>query len=89
MVLLDMAMPGLSGLDTLKALRAAAPRVRVIMVSGICNAELGELALAAGALDCVLKPIDPGYLLGAIDLARTLAGWPGPSAQRKRQTLSP
>ncbi|GAA0609433.1 hypothetical protein GCM10009547_09390 [Sporichthya brevicatena] len=54
-VLLDLAMPGLGGLEALPLLLAVAPRTRVIVMSGSAVAELGADALAAGARGYVEK----------------------------------
>jgi DNA-binding response OmpR family regulator len=61
-VLLDIAMPGLSGVDTLRGIRAASADTRVIMVSGIHDVETARRTLALGAADYVPKPVDFGYL---------------------------
>ena len=61
-VLLDVAMPGLDGLETLKALKAARPELQVIMLSGRERAETIVQALRLGAADYVVKPDDPDGL---------------------------
>ena len=62
-VVLDMEMPEISGLETLSAIRAAYPALPVIMISpstGAVRAGLNE-ALALGAVSCVFKPaLDAG-----------------------------
>jgi DNA-binding NtrC family response regulator len=68
-VLLDILMPGLSGLDLLPSLQALAPGVPVIMLSGTADEELGRQALARGAFDYVVKPVDLRRLAEVIDLA--------------------
>ncbi|MBI4637218.1 MAG: response regulator [Candidatus Rokubacteria bacterium] len=68
-VLLDIAMPGLSGVDALSAIRALAPATKVIMISGIANLEVAKLALARGAFDYITKPFDFGYLAQAVETA--------------------
>lgn len=64
-VVLDVVMPGTSGLDTLRALRELDTDVRVIMVSGARGADL-MLARDLGAIATLPKPIDHAELLGAI-----------------------
>jgi len=71
-VLLDILMPGLSGLDTLPSIRALAPGVPVIMVSGAADEQLGRRALASGAFDYVLKPVDLRHLADIVELALVL-----------------
>jgi two-component system, NtrC family, response regulator AtoC len=58
-VLLDVAMPGMDGLQTLKALKAARPELQVIMLSGREQANIIVEAVRLGAADYVVKPGDP------------------------------
>jgi DNA-binding NarL/FixJ family response regulator len=48
-VLLDLAMPVMDGLQALPALRAALPRARIVIFSGFEHQALAEEALQAGA----------------------------------------
>src|SRR3989475_2435926 len=58
-VLLDVAMPGMDGLETLKALKSARPELQVIMLSGREHAKTIVDAVRLGAADYVVKPDDP------------------------------
>jgi two-component system response regulator AtoC len=58
-VLLDVAMPGMDGLQTLKALKSAKPELQVIMLSGREQAPVIVEAVRLGAADYVVKPGDP------------------------------
>ena len=67
LVLLDLRMPGLSGHEVLAGLRAEAPDLPVIVVSG--TGDVGDViaALRAGATDYLLKPVeDLAILLHAV-----------------------
>jgi DNA-binding response OmpR family regulator len=61
-VLLDITMPGLSGVETLRGIRALSADTRVIMVSANTDVETARQTLALGATDYVPKPVDFGYL---------------------------
>ena len=74
-ILLDIEMPGLSGLDALPTMIALAPTAAVIMVSGNSDVEIAKQTLARGAFDYVIKPLDVVYLMRSIDTA--LAATPG------------
>jgi two-component system response regulator AtoC len=58
-VLLDVMMPGLDGLATLRALKGARPDAQVIMLSGRNQASTIVEAVRLGAADYVVKPDDP------------------------------
>jgi FixJ family two-component response regulator len=69
-VLLDLHMPGMSGLELLDLLRAAGSRLPIIAVTGRSDAFLKERVVRAGALTLLDKPISDDTLLHA--LARAL-----------------
>jgi len=58
LILLDVSMPGISGLDALREIREVDPHVAVVVVSGAADAEVGEKALDLGAVNYVGKPFD-------------------------------
>lgn len=68
-VLLDVVMPGLSGVEILQAIRTIAPRVKVIMMSDEATPAQKMRTLALGAFDFVVKPVDTAYLLRSIGVA--------------------
>jgi DNA-binding response OmpR family regulator len=69
LVLLDIVMPGISGVELLPSLQALAPGAPVIMLSGVADEDLGRQALARGAFDYIVKPVDVRQLAHVIDLA--------------------
>ena len=81
LVLLDINMPRLGGIEALTAIRAIAPAVKVIMVSGQADLEVARRALAYGAFDYVAKPIDLGYLSLSVEAA---LAWKGLEAGQPR-----
>ena len=58
-ILLDVSMPDLDGLETLRAIRSAHPSAQVIMLSGRQTPSTIIEAVRLGAVDYVLKPGDP------------------------------
>jgi len=76
-VLLDIQMPGMDGLETLRALKAIDPEAAVIMLTTIVDEPLAKQARAKGALEYITKPIDMDYLDTTI---ATTLGLIGPDA---------
>jgi DNA-binding NtrC family response regulator len=66
-VLLDMAMPGLNGIDTLRGLLAINPDLQVILLTGRATLQQGIEAMKLGALDLLEKPADIAQLVGRIE----------------------
>jgi two-component system, NtrC family, nitrogen regulation response regulator NtrX len=73
LVFLDIKMPGKDGLDVLKEIKAAAPEVPVVMVSGHMNSDYAVQASKAGACDYILKPVDWRYLRNIAHMYSSLA----------------
>ena len=65
-VLLDVMMPRMDGLETLKAILAADARAKVIMCTADGSREAVVDSLQAGAVDFVIKPFSTERLLQAI-----------------------
>ena len=66
LVLMDVRMPGIDGVETLRRMRGIAPEVSVIMVTANEDVGLARETLNLGALDYVAKPFDFVYLERAI-----------------------
>ena len=69
LVLLDILMPGLNGVDVLKRIRSIAPTTKVIMVTGNGDLRLAREALELGALAYIDKPFDLAYLKRVVAMA--------------------
>jgi len=67
LILSDVNMPGMSGLDLLLKARRARPDVPVIMITAYCDAETRREAVKRGAADLFTKPIDLPELRVVID----------------------
>lgn len=68
-VLLDIAMPGVSGVDALPAMRAIAPNAAVIMVTANIDRAIAKRTLAYGAFDYLVKPLDWKHLTQSLAMA--------------------
>jgi len=68
-VLLDLGMPLLNGIETLAAIRAIAPMLQVIILSGGGSPEDAARAHSFGAFDYLMKPLDTGYLVSRVEAA--------------------
>jgi two-component system nitrogen regulation response regulator NtrX len=73
LVLLDVYMPGMNGLEVLTALKKMAPQAGVVMISGEADIDTAVKATKAGALDFIEKPLQPERLLVSIKNALNLA----------------
>ena len=65
-VLMDINLPGMSGVDCVATLTRMLPQVRVVMLTAFENSEDIFRSLAAGAHGYLLKSIEPAHLLDAI-----------------------
>lgn len=57
-VILDIRMPGMDGIETLKKIKAAHPLVEVIMLTGHGSTETAVDGMKSGAFDYLMKPAD-------------------------------
>jgi DNA-binding response OmpR family regulator len=62
LILLDVRMPKMNGLEVLKQVREIDHEVGVIMVTAVNEEETGRQALKLGAFDYITKPLDLKYL---------------------------
>ena len=67
LALLDISMPGKTGIEILKALHTAQSRTRVIFISGFQDFSYAHDALSYGAVDYLLKPVKKDDLLRAVE----------------------
>jgi len=67
--LLDLKMPGMSGMETLKKLRHESPNIAVIIITGYASIDSAVEAVKAGAFDYLPKPFNPNVLAERVRLA--------------------
>ncbi|WP_136810302.1 response regulator [Desulfosediminicola flagellatus] len=69
-IILDLAMPGMDGLETLRRIREHNPDAEIIMLTGHASIKSSIEAMKLGAEDYLEKPVDIGELLKKISEAR-------------------
>ena len=69
-VILDLAMPGLDGIETLRLLKEKRPDLQIIMLTGKATVKSGIEAMKLGAVDFLEKPVDLNLLLEKIGEAK-------------------
>ena len=65
-VILDVKMPGMEGIQVLEEIKRRHPSVEVIMLTGHANIEAANQGLKLGAFDYLIKPVDMEELLKKI-----------------------
>jgi DNA-binding NtrC family response regulator len=78
LMLLDVAMPGMGGLEALSAALAAQPNLIVVMLTAEADIAVAERALSAGARTYITKPFEQDEVVG--EVRRLLAEAPGGGA---------
>ena len=73
-VVLDVMMPGLSGLNLLRSIKSSAPNVQVILLTGRGSTQEGIEGMRLGAFDYMMKPVDIDELIGKMKSAAMVAG---------------
>ncbi len=68
-VLLDVKMPGMDGIATLREIKRIAPMTEVVMLTGHASVESGINGIKYGAFDYLMKPIDTDLLVEKLDAA--------------------
>ena len=69
-IVMDIMMPGLDGLQTLKRIRVDYPEMQVILLTGHATVSVGVEAVKMGAADFLEKPADIDKLCAVIEKAR-------------------
>jgi DNA-binding NtrC family response regulator len=85
-VVLDMKMPQMDGLETLREMKKTSPSVEVIMLTGHANVEAAVAGMELGAFDYLMKPVDIDELLYKLQDAFKKKSMSRPNAARSDGT---
>jgi DNA-binding NtrC family response regulator len=80
-MILDLAMPGMDGVETLRGLRMVQPELQVIFLTGHGTLETGVEAMKLGAMDFLEKPTDINLLIEKVRKAGSIT-----TAAREQKT---
>jgi DNA-binding NtrC family response regulator len=68
-VILDVKMPGMDGIETLREIKKKFPLIEVIMLTGHATVETGIEGMKLGAFDYLMKPCDMDQLIDKVKTA--------------------
>ena len=74
-VLLDLRMPGLDGMDVLKTIKQRWPASEVVVITGYPTIESAKEAVRLGAQNYIAKPVGPAEVVKAANEAWTQKRW--------------
>ena len=57
-IIMDFQMPGMDGIEAMKAIKAKKPELQIILLTGHASVKKGVEAMKEGALDYIEKPVD-------------------------------
>jgi len=73
-VILDVGMPDMDGIQVLREIKMRFPRVQVLILTGHADVEAAISGMAMGAFDYLMKPVDLTVLVGKIREALSRSG---------------
>jgi len=74
-VLLDLRMPGMDGMEVLKQIKQRWPETEVVIITGYPNVDTAKEAVRLGAYDYLAKPVGPDDVINVASGAMTQKRW--------------
>jgi DNA-binding NtrC family response regulator len=74
LLLLDVSLPGMSGVNVLERVHATYPHLPVVMLTGNVDLEVAQRTLNQGAFDYIAKPFDLARLRQVVEAAMAAGG---------------
>jgi DNA-binding NtrC family response regulator len=84
-ILLDLRMPDLDGMDVLKTIKERWPESEVVVITGYPSIESAKKAVRLGAFNYLAKPVGPDEVIKAANDAMTQKRWALHSDRKDRQ----
>jgi len=88
-ILLDLRMPDLDGLDVLKTIKDRWPESEVVIITGYPSINSAKEAVRLGAFNYLEKPLGPDEIIKAANDAMTQKRWALRSDRKDRQATEP
>lgn len=66
MIIIDIKMPRMDGIETMKKLKHIKPDIKMLVSSGYKSVETAQEAVSAGAIDYIVKPFERSEMLKAV-----------------------
>ena len=73
--LVDLRVPGIGGMNLVRAIRKTSPRTEVVVITGYPSIENAKESIRLGAFDFVAKPLDPETVCCVVSQALTCKPW--------------
>ncbi len=86
-ILLDLRMPGLDGMDVLKTIKQRWPDSEVVVITGYPSIESAKQAVRLGAFNYLTKPVGPDEIIKAANDAMTQKRWAMRSVRKRCQSV--
>jgi len=87
LVLMDIRMAGMDGIEGTRRLKDALPHVKVVMTTGLLDSGSMDQAIEAGACGYLIKPLQPVQCLATLKTTLAICSVPGMSDPAGRRTM--